>query len=129
MKAIKLVSVVGLVLLGACGGGSTSPSEACNEVNEAICVQIYKCYTAAEIAAAGYPANEAACVTMSESNAGCAAKTEANTCTGGNQVYHGENVQGCVDQLNGLTCAEVMSSSTDLETAAPKCNSICLTPT
>ena len=128
MKGLKLVSAVGLVLMGACGGSSTSPVEACNQVNESICVQIYKCYTAAEIAAAGYPANEAACVTMSEQNAGCAAKTEANTCTGGNQQYHGENVAGCIDQLDNLTCAEVMSSTTNLETAAPKCNDICLTP-
>jgi len=128
MKGLKLVSAVGMLLLGACGSSSTSPSEACNEANEAICTQIYKCYTAADIAAAGYPPNEAACVTMTEANAGCAAKTEANTCTGGNQVYHGENVQGCIDQLNNLTCAEVMSSNTNLETAAPKCNDICLTP-
>jgi hypothetical protein len=118
-----------VVLLGACGGGSTSPVDACNEVNTTVCARIYECYTAAQIAAAGYPANEAACVTMSEANAGCAAKTEANTCTGGNQVYHGENVQGCIDQLNGLTCAEVTSSTTNLTTAAPKCDEICLTPT
>jgi hypothetical protein len=65
---------------------------------------------------------------MSEANAGCAAKTEANTCTGGNQVYHGENIQGCVDQLYGLSCAEVMSN-TDVTTSAPKCNEICIIPT
>ena len=65
---------------------------------------------------------------MAEANAGCPAKTGANICTGGNQVYHGENVQGCVDQLNGLTCAEVISN-TDVKTSAPKCAEICITPT
>jgi hypothetical protein len=128
MKGIRLTCAVGILLFVACGGGSTSPTEACDEVNEAVCTQIYKCYTATQIAAAGYPANEAACVTMSEASAGCAAKTEANTCTGGNQVYHGENVEGCVDQLNGLTCAEVVSN-TDVMTSAPKCDDVCITPT
>lgn len=128
MKANNLVRTI--LLLGAvgCGSDSTSPSEACNQIDATICARIYECYTAADIAAAGLPASESACITQEQAADGCAAKTTANACTGGNAVYHGENVGGCLDQLDGLTCAEVMSN-TNVVTGAPKCAELCLTPT
>src|SRR5450432_3065780 len=111
MNAIKLVS--GVVLLFSavgCGGTSESPAEACNKQYETECTRIYECYTPAAIAALGLPASESACVTMEEAAQGCSAKTEANFCVAGNAVYHGEAVDGCIAQLNGATCAEIMSS-------------------
>ncbi|MFT3696127.1 MAG: hypothetical protein QM831_23515 [Kofleriaceae bacterium] len=132
MKRLKLVSAVllvsGLVAYG-CGGSSTSPSEACNQVQETTCAKLYSCFTAAQLQQAGYPATEAACVTMSEQDQGCAAETEANACSGAgaNAVYHGENVQGCIDQLNNLTCTDLMGSNVDAK--APKCDEICIVPT
>jgi len=128
MKGIKLVRAILLLGTVGCGSDSTSPVEACNQINATVCARIYECYTAAQIAAAGYPASESACVTMTQANAGCAAKTSSNICTGGNAVYHGENVGGCIDQLDGLTCAEVMSNA-DVTAGAPKCDEVCLTPT
>ena len=111
-----------------CGGTSVSPVDACDQQYSTECSRIYECYTPAAIAALGLPASESACVTMSETNQGCAAKTEANFCTAGNAVYHGEAVDGCISQLNGLTCAEVMSSS-DITVIAPKCAEVCVIPT
>ncbi len=127
MKAIKLVCAVLLWTAVGCGSDSVSPSEACNEQYATECARLYECYTADQIAAAGLPATESACVTMSQTNAGCAAKTTSNFCTSGNAVYHGEAVNGCIDQLNGLTCAEVMTSQ-DITVVAPKCAEVCVIP-
>ncbi|MEO6777505.1 MAG: hypothetical protein ABI467_31555 [Kofleriaceae bacterium] len=126
MQGIKLVSAV--LLLGACGSSSVSPVDACNQEYETECSRVYECYTAAQLAAAGFPASESACVTTSQANQGCSAKTEANFCTGGNTVYHGEAVDGCIQQLEGLTCAEIMSNQ-DITITAPKCAEVCVTPT
>jgi hypothetical protein len=128
MKAINLAGM--FLLFGAvgCGGSdSVSPVEACNMQYATECARIYECYTAAQIAAAGLPATESACVTMSQTNAGCSAKTTANFCSTGTAVYHGEAVPGCVDQLNTLTCADVMSAQ-DITTVAPKCAEVCVIP-
>ena len=116
-----LISAVG------CGGTSESPAEACNKEAETECTRIYECYTPAAIATAGLPASESACVTMFEANEGCSAKTDKNFCAAGNAVYHGEAVDGCISQLNGLTCAEVMSSM-DITVIAPKCGDVCVIP-
>jgi hypothetical protein len=131
MQGIKLVSALVLVgALGACGGGdSLSPVEACNQEMETTCARIYECYTAAQLQAAGYPATESACVTSFESSQGCSAKTSDNFCETGNAVYHGEAVSGCIDQVNGLTCADIMAHASDLDTVAPKCAEVCVIPT
>jgi hypothetical protein len=127
MKGIKLVCAFLMLGTVGCGSDSVSPVEACNMQAATECARIYECYTAAQLAAAGLPATESACVTALEANQGCSAKTTANFCTGGNAVYHGDKVGGCIDQLNGLTCAEVMSSQ-DITVVAPKCAEVCVIP-
>jgi len=98
--------------------------------NSAQCERIYACFTAAELAAAQYPATEAACVTQLNTASGCDAETEANACTavGGNAVYHGDKVPGCISQINGLTCAQVRDPNFNLDVAAPICGEVCATP-
>jgi hypothetical protein len=126
MNAFKVVC--GVLLLGAVGCSSTtSPVDACNEEFSTDCTRIYECFTATQIAAAGLPATESACVTQQQTANGCSAKTEANFCTAGNAVYHGDAVGGCIDQLNGLTCAEIESNQ-DITVVAPKCAEVCVIP-
>jgi hypothetical protein len=127
MNAIKLVSAALLLGTVGCGSSSQSPVEFCNTAAETECTRIYECYTPAEIAAAQLPATESACVTQTETNNGCSAKTTSNVCTASNAVYHGDAVDACVDQVNNLSCAE-FESSTDLDTVAPKCADICVIP-
>jgi hypothetical protein len=129
MKRFNVVGAFLLVVVVGCGGSdSVSPVESCNMGVAALCSRIYACYTAAELATAGYPATESACVTMNQASSGCAAKTTANACTGGNEVYHGEFVSGCIDQINGLTCAQVRDPALDTNVAAPICAKICSVP-
>jgi hypothetical protein len=61
---------------------------------------------------------------MLETNAGCSAKTTANACDG-NEKYHGSYADQCVDQLNGLDCSMIRSSTFDVDTAAPACDKVC----
>ena len=116
------------LLLGACGGGSTSPVDACNQETETTCARIYECYTAAQLQTAGYPAAESACVTQFEASEGCAAKTSDNFCTPSTAVYHGEAVDGCISQVEALSCADIMQHIQDINTVAPKCAEVCVIP-
>lgn len=112
--------------LAACGGTSSTgdtPRQACEDLNAAICERLYACLTPAELAAAGYPSAEAACVTMSESQAGCAAQTADNVCDG-NQTYHSDEASQCIDQISGLTCSDIRSDA-DLSAQAPACAKTC----
>ncbi len=115
--------------LSACGGGgSVSPVEACNDGDSALCERLYACYTAAELATAGYPASESACVTMQQTADGCSAKTEANFCTGSNQKYNGDHVDACVSQIKGLQCADIRDPNFNVNTSAPECAAVCAVP-
>jgi hypothetical protein len=129
MKALKLVSAVGMALLGACGSSSASPVDACNQEVETECARVYECFTPAELAAANFPASESACITQFETSEGCAAKTSANFCTPSTAVYHGEAVDGCVSQVEALSCADLKSHLNDINTVAPKCAEVCVIPT
>lgn len=122
-KLFGLVCVVALVACGG-GGGGLSPKEGCNQGVEALCAQIYTCYSAEELAAAGYPASEAACVTAGQANAGCSAQTTDNACTG-NETYHSDKASDCVDQIMGLECSQVRDPAFDVNVAAPACNQVC----
>jgi hypothetical protein len=119
-------SILMALCIAACGGGSgggDSPRQACEDLNAAICERLYACLTADELAAAGYPASEAACVTMSESQAGCAAQTDANVCDG-NEKYHADQAATCIDQISGLTCSDIRGDA-DLNEQAPACAKTC----
>ena len=86
----KLFGLVCVAALAACGGGGGgNPAQACKDGVAALCERLYACYTPAELAAAGYPTTEGACVTMGETNAGCEGQTVDNACTG-NETYHGD---------------------------------------
>jgi len=119
-------SILIALCLAACGSsGSTgdTPRQACEDLNAAICERLYACLTPAELATAGYPSSEAACVTMSESQAGCAAQTDQNVCDG-NEKYHSDEASQCIDQVSGLTCADIRSDA-DLSEQAPACAKAC----
>lgn len=128
MKGLKLVSAVGMLVLGACGSSSVSPVDACNQETETTCARIYECYTATQLQAAGYPAAESACVTQFEASEGCSAKTSDNFCTPSTAVYHGEAVDGCISQVEALSCADIMAHIQDINTVAPKCAEVCVIP-
>ncbi|HEV7554638.1 MAG TPA: hypothetical protein VGO00_04230 [Kofleriaceae bacterium] len=112
--------------LAACSGSSSTgdtPRQACEDLNAAVCERLYACLTPAELTTAGFPAAEAACVTMTQSQAGCAAQTDQNVCDG-NQTYHPDEASQCIDQISGLTCADIRSD-TDLSGQAPACAKAC----
>jgi hypothetical protein len=123
-KAILLA-----VALAACGtsDSGTSPSQACNDAMSALCERLYACYQPAELAAAGYPSSESACITMMQAAQGCSAKTDANACTG-NAVYQPSEAARCGDQITGLTCAQIRDPFFDEQTAAPACALVCEVP-
>jgi len=121
----KLFGLVCVVALAACGGGGGgSPAQQCRDGVAATCGQLYTCLSPTELAAAGYPATEAACITMLEASAGCDAQTADNACTG-NETYHSDKADQCVDQINGLECTQLRDPAFDLNTAAPACGQVC----
>jgi len=128
MKGLKLVSAVGLVLIGACGSSSVSPVDACNQEVQTECTRVYECFTAAELQTAGFPASESACVTQFEASEGCSAKTADNFCTPSTAVYHGEAVDGCISQVEALSCADLKANIQNLIPVAPKCGEVCVIP-
>jgi hypothetical protein len=129
MRAFMCLGIVALAVMVACGGSSApSASQACNEGASALCERLYACFTAAELQAAGYPATESACVTMTQTTDGCSAKTNANFCTGSNQVFHPDQVDGCLSQIMGLQCADVRSTNFDVNVSAPTCAKVCAVP-
>jgi hypothetical protein len=125
MRHLLLVSCSILIsTAAACGGGGVTPREGCEQAAVALCDQLYTCFTAAELAAAGYPTTEAACVTQFHTTQGCAAQTEANACTG-NETYHADQADNCIDQIGGLECTQVRDPNFNVDVAAPACGKVC----
>jgi len=117
--------VVFMVGCGTSGGGDQlSPEQACNAASSALCERLYACYTPEELAAANFPASEAACETMLEASQGCTAETVQNACTG-NATYSGEEAAKCSDQIAGLTCSQIRDPLFDEQTDAPACALVC----
>lgn len=109
----------------ACGSeDSSSPRAACEDLTVSLCTQLYTCLSPAELQAAGYPANEAACVTQMQQALGCAAQTLDNACMG-NESYHADKAARCTDQVVGLECTQLRDPDFDLEKGAPACGQIC----
>jgi len=117
---------IALSALTACpnSGDTISPREACEGVSVSLCERIYTCLSAEELAAAGFPDNESACVTAMDQSQGCAAQTLENACDG-NETFHGAKADTCLDQLAGLDCGQLRSDNLDLASAAPACNLVC----
>ena len=109
-----------------CGGSSDglTPRTACEDSQANLCERLYACYTPAELASLGFPANEAACVTQLQSSQGCASQTASNACTG-NERYHPDQASACIDQISGLACSQVRDPDLVLTTAAPACAKVC----
>jgi hypothetical protein len=126
---ILMFAAATAAILSACGGGSgPSPVEACNQLDASLCERIYACLTAQELATDGYPTEESACVTAQQTSDGCSAKTTANICTGSNQTYHANAVDGCVSQVGGLTCADLRDPNFNVLVSAPDCAAVCAVP-
>ena len=119
--------VVCLVVFStACGtGNDITPREECEDTSSALCERMYACMTAAEVAAAGLPASEAACVTSYEASRGCAAQTLQNVCVNGNATYNGDEASHCTVQITNLTCAEILDPAFSLAASAPSCAQVC----
>jgi hypothetical protein len=123
---LNIIGTVIAVALSACSGSDgVSPREGCEQAAVELCGRFYTCFTAAELATAGYPASEAACVTMTQAQQGCAAQTVANACTG-NETYHPSEAASCVDQIGGLSCSQVRDANLDINVAAPACAKVCV---
>ena len=113
-----------LVMVTGCGKDGVDARAACEDAQANICERIYACYTPAELAELGFPSNEAACVTMLQGAQGCAQQTEANACTG-NEKFHADQADLCIDQISGLSCSQIRDSELDIERAAPACGKVC----
>jgi hypothetical protein len=114
-----------LLATAACGGDSeANPREACEDMTVALCTQIYTCLSPEELAAAGYPANEAACVTQFQQVLGCAAQTLDNACVG-NEEYDAAAADRCTSQVGGLECTQLRDPNFDVEDGAPACGQVC----
>ena len=125
MTGVMIAMGVAAAGCGGGGGGGITPREACEDVQANMCERIYACYTPTELAAIGFPANEAACVTRLQESEGCARQTVENTCTG-NARYHADQANTCVDQITGLACSQVRDPNLSLNSAAPACGRICV---
>ena len=113
--------VLGFVAtLAACGGDDVDPEAACNELVEVTCAKVYECLSSAELQTAGYPPGEPACVSQFKVQLGCAEATVDNACDG-NETYHPEEVDDCVDQNAGLSCQQVRDGTGE----TPACDRIC----
>jgi hypothetical protein len=112
---------------GGSGDSGASPRAACEDAQANMCERLYTCYTAAELAAIGFPSSEAACVTMLQQSEGCEKQTKDNACTG-NERYHADQANTCVEQITGLACSQVRDPELDIEKAAPACGKICAIP-
>ena len=128
IRSIVFASV--LACATACGGGPSAdtPRQYCENFSSALCQQVYACFTADEIAASGLPPEESACITTSDANRGCEAQTDANACTGGNETFDGIAAARCVDDVAGLTCAEVRALLLQgvVPSDAPECAQVCV---
>jgi hypothetical protein len=126
--AFGFVVIAGLVGTVGCGSSDgISPRAACEDAQSNLCERLYACYTPAELATLGFPANEAACVTRLQESEGCAKQTTQNSCTG-NERYSAENANTCVTQISGLACSQVRDPNLVLKVAAPACGKVCAIP-
>jgi hypothetical protein len=119
--------LVGLVSVTAgCPGSSDgiTPRVACEDLQANLCERIYACYTPGELAASGFPSNEAACVTQLQAHEGCANQTKDNICTG-NLRYHPDQANLCVDEVSRLACSQVRDDSFSVTTFIPACGKVC----
>jgi hypothetical protein len=117
----------GLVLPGCPSSQDITPRQACEDTSVALCERLYACLTPVEIAAAGLPESEAACVTSEDAKRGCAAQTVENVCVG-NEKYSGVEASVCSDQVVGLSCSQVRDPAFQLASGAPACAKICEVP-
>lgn len=123
---VRSITLSLLVTAAACGTDSTSsPKEACEDLSVALCTQLYTCLSPAELSAAGYPANEAACVTFYQQQLGCSAQTLDNACVG-NERYDSGNAAKCTGQVENLECTQLRDPDFELERGAPACGQICV---
>jgi hypothetical protein len=119
---MRLLAIV--LLLTGCPDNGVSPREGCERGVEAECDRLYACFTSAELAAARWPASQAACITKLEQDRGCAAATLDTACKG-NGVYHADTAAECVDQIGGLACSQLRDPNLDLTLDAPACSQVC----
>ncbi len=116
--------VLSIALLAGCPNDDDglTPRQACEDASVTLCERVYACLSPSELAAAGFPSSEAACVVNLEQKEGCAAQTLDNACDG-NETFHPRNASACVDQLEGMTCSQLRAGQ--IKTAAPACDMVC----
>ena len=122
MRNFMISMVVATAGLGACGGGSASPKEQCQDFAKVFCNRVYECYTAAEVMTAGFPASEAECVAKQESVQMCATATTTTACEM-NETFHPDKADTCVGELEAASCTEVHSGMASAY--APSCDAVC----
>jgi hypothetical protein len=103
---------------------SSSPSETCDDVSTTLCDRLYTCLSASDLALAGLPATESACVALAEQTKQCASLTAANACPAGTS-YDEQTAVRCGDQVAALDCATVRAPGFKVELAAPACAAYC----
>lgn len=117
--------LIGVAVVGCGGGGdSASPRMACEDIEANVCERFYACFTPAELSAANFPGDEAACVSQMQAMKGCSNQTTSNACVG-NEHYHPDQAAACANQISGLTCGQIRDQTSNLDAAAPACSKIC----
>ena len=122
---VSFLILVGLGAVGCGGDSGITPRAACEDSQSSMCERLYACYTPQELAAIGFPSNEAACVTTLQAKQGCSQQTVENSCTG-NERYQPSEANTCIDQINGLACSQVRDPNLVLSTAATACAKVCV---
>jgi hypothetical protein len=120
-----MLAGVAAVGCGGGGGDGSSPRVACEDIEANVCERLYACFTPAELQAANYPPDEAACVSQRQVMKGCANQTTANACVG-NEHYHPDQAATCAHQVSGLTCGQIRDDASSIDAAAPACSKICV---
>jgi hypothetical protein len=104
--------IVMFLFVAACGGSSSSTSdaavsadvEACQAVGSAYCSRAYACLGSADLANYGLPATQAECVTQEDAGCG-SAMPEPGYCKGNPQTS-GSAANACAADLNATSCSD-----------------------
>lgn len=111
-KMVNLAVVLGVLATAAMGCNEDkgfSPREICDQATEAICIRLYECLSAEEIAAAGLPPDQSDCVVERRRDEGCARQTEENYCEPG-ETFQRDEAADCFAEIVGRTCEVVESA-------------------
>ena len=119
-----LLIVTGAVACGDDEEFTDSDAQAlCRQMADTTCEKLYECISDADLAAAGFPASEAACKTQLRDEEGCEAYTAAKGNCEGSEIFKKDKADACIRQVGEASCNQV--SSEGFDEFAPACLETC----